>query len=233
MKNVCIAVIVGVLLGSSSPAAAQTALERQVAVLIQQVNALVRENADLKERMEILEYKTQDIVRGVSVDGRVPFVQFNSRVGINTRYFPSQPLGEGAVLSVGNNSDPFGVYIENEPEDSGTPLDRPSIGLYVASLRPSRPEVRQPNIGIVSYTMHSPYGNIPFWGAYQFSSSPIAESFPNEGLRLSEVRNGDTPGTLLTLKRASFLADGIKLRDGEQKIVEWTIEKDGISRRLW
>src|SRR4051812_41317117 len=83
----------GYMLGSqgTTPAGAQTTAPGStsaggmVTVPAAQLKAL-------EDRIAALESKTQDMIRGVSSDGKVPYIQFNARLGVFTNYWCKKPL---------------------------------------------------------------------------------------------------------------------------------------------
>jgi hypothetical protein len=178
----------------------------------------------LEARIRQLEEKTQDIVRGVSDDGRVPYLAISARVGIMTTFWAKKPLFEDAVFSIGNAIDPLGVYVEMEsPKGFAPPLDGRRSAIYVATLATDRPGEKTQNIGIEAHTANSSGGNIPFYGDYTFAEN---SPFKTEGLRLVEM--ADTRSQ----KILSLSVDWINLQDGQQRINQFGVQKKGGSANL-
>ena len=224
-KNCLILLAFSIVLALPKTLSAQSTADllRRIITLEEQVRALTTRVADQ-------EYKTQDMVREMSDDGKVPYIQLNARLSLFGNYLAKKPIGEGATLTVGTNVDAIGEYIEIENASDGygpASTDGQShIGLFVASIAKPRPGKTQPNIGILSYATNSPSGNTPFIGSYQYAES---SPYPYEGFRMVEV-----DGNHATQKSISFSSEGIILADGAQKVDNWLIQKGGYpSRHLW
>lgn len=178
----------------------------------------------LEERVAALEAKTQDfLAREMNVGGTIPFEQVNANVGLFSRFWGVKPIGEGAALAVGCNGHRFAIYaaVDVGPDGFAPCPDHPTTAVYAESVSPHRPAEHQPNIGVESHAANSPYGNIPFYGTYQYApQSPIGT--PTEGIRLDEV---DASGTVL--RSVSISASGITIRSGSQPAGPFNVIRNG------
>ena len=185
--------------------------------------------AALEARVAALEAKTQDITRGMSDDGKIPYLQINASVGLFTKFWSEKPLGQGAALSIGTNVHRFGLYSEIDagPDGNAVCPDHPSTAIYGAVVVPHRPGENQPNIAIEAHAANSPVGNLPFLGEYQFAPSPLVKT---EGIRLAET---DNSGAIQ--RQLSVSANGLTLKDGVQAVAGYFIQKIGssITKNLW
>ena len=119
----------------------------------------------INERVTALEALLAGLSRGVSVDGRIPYLQFNGRIGVMTNFWARQPYGQGAALSVGTAIDRFGVYAEMETAPDGfLPCDgHPTTAFYGAVLGPHRPGESQANIAFEAHAGNGPSENVALY----------------------------------------------------------------------
>lgn len=180
----------------------------------------------MERRVKELEEKTQDIRRGMSDDGRVPYLVINARLGLMSDFWARKPIYQGAMFSIGNAIDPFGMYLEMETLNGFAPsLGGRRSGIYVATLGTNRPGEEVQNIGIEAHAANSQYGNIPYYGDYTLADNSL---FKGEGLRLVEMGGGARQQTI------SFSADWINLLDGQKTINQFGIQKQGAGINiLW
>lgn len=112
----------------------------------------------LEERVAALEAKTQDIARGSFHDDAtgvdIPYLALSCRLGIFTTYWSRQPIGQGAALSIGTNSDRFALYAEI---DEQTCPDHPSVAVYASVVPASR--FNQPHIALQGMAGNAPDRN--------------------------------------------------------------------------
>lgn len=71
------------------------------------------------------------LLSGLSIDGLVPWVQLNCRVGIMSNFQAVQPFGEGASLSVGTAIDKYAGYFEIDGVVCRT---GPSVALFASNV---------------------------------------------------------------------------------------------------
>ena len=212
-------VCAAVLAMAPSPAFAQDRLD-----LTPYINSLEQHIAELEARIKQLELKTQDITRGVSDDGKIPYLMIGARVGIFTSYWAKKPIYQGAAFSIGNPIDPFGIYVEMESEKGFAPsLDGRRSAVYLATLGTNRPGEKTQNIGVEAHAANSSGGNIPYYVDYSLAED---SPFKAEGLRLVEVAENQSQ------KLLSLSVDWINLQDGLQRINQFGVQKKGGSSNL-
>lgn len=183
----------------------------------------------IEERLDAIERITALIVRGDSDDGTVPYLKVNARLGMMTDFWCRKPIGQGAALSIGTAIDRFGLYAEIDAGADGFAAcpDHPSTAIYAAVVVPHRPGEAQPNIAVEAHAANSPYGNLPYYGDYQYA--PQSPVIPTEGVRLVEV---DAAGNIL--RTVSMSANGITLKDGLQAIASWFVQRLTVGvKALW
>lgn len=170
----------------------------------------------LEDRVKALEEKTQDITRGVSSDGRVPYLQVNARVGVFTNYWSKMPVGQGAALSVGTNIDRFAGYFE--VDEVSTP-DHPTTALFASVVAPNYNG--QPNVAIEAHAKNAPAGTVGLFADTQYSpGSPL-------GTPVTPFVAQETDGSSRVIRTATFSANAITLKDGLQSITEYDVQKVG------
>lgn len=105
----------------------------------------------IEERLDALEARvaaaeriTSMFTRGISDDGRIPWLMLDGRLGIFTTYWMKKPWGQGAALSVGCGADRFAGYFEVD-EDSCP--DNPSVGVFASVVGESK--FNQPHIAFL------------------------------------------------------------------------------------
>lgn len=101
---------------------------------------------------------------GLSQDGRVPFVMTAGRVGVMTKFWAEQPVGQGAGLSVGTAVDRFAGLFEIDAGLDGfaTCPNHPSTAIWAGVTLPHRPGEHQDNIAVEAHALN----NVPRGVAY-------------------------------------------------------------------
>ncbi len=166
---------------------------------------------------------------GLSVDLRVPYVMTMGRMGIMTKFWAEKEYGQGAGFSVGCNDRYAGYFeVDEGPDGFAVCPNHPSTAVYGSVVVPHRPGEEQPNIAFEAHAANSPYGNLPFYGDYQYApQSPLS---PTEGMRLVE-RSADGQ----VQRQVSFSANMVTLKDGVQVVTFFGVQKVGsvIVTSLW
>lgn len=137
--------------------------------LEQELKLLQAKEAALEKRVVALETLLAGITRTSSPDG-IPGHVFPGRVGIMTSYFVTQPIGEGAALSVATGFDKRVVYVQHDGSEGidglgkQSPIER--IGIQVNTTDPNPIGT---NTAIVAIATNAPHGNIAVDAKAQYS----------------------------------------------------------------
>lgn len=131
--------------------------------------------ADLETRLAAAERITSMFTRGVSDDGKIPYLMLDGRLGIFTTYWMKKPWGQGAAFSVGCGADRFAGYFE---VDEDACPDNPSVAVFASVVGQSK--FNQPHIAFLGAAANAKENH----GLFLSFSNDKAVSIREEGFEL-------------------------------------------------